>query len=75
MKLSIMLLQIWRGKGMTSHLEIIAQMYPKSQKWRRGSYWHGRRGEFLCIHLVFNQWIKLSIHSSIDVSYDNCLST
>lgn len=23
---------------------------------------------------VFNQWEKLSIYSSIDVSYDNCLS-
>lgn len=31
-------------------------------------------GEYSCIHSVFNQWIKLSIYSSIDVSYDNCLS-
>lgn len=76
MRLSIMLSQICaRNKGMTPHLEIIAQMYPKSQKWRRGSYWQGCQGEYSCIHSVFNQWIKLSIHSSIDVSYDNCLST
>lgn len=33
------------------------------------------KGEYLCIHSVFNQWIKLSIHSTIDVSYDNCIST
>lgn len=54
---------------MTPHLEIIAQMYPKSQKWRRDSYWHGRRPfrGHSCIRSVFNQWIKLSIHSSIDV--------
>lgn len=31
-------------------------------------------GEYSCIHSVFNQWIKLSIYSSIDVPYDNCLS-
>lgn len=31
-------------------------------------------GEYSCIHSVFNQWIKMSIYSSIDVSYDNCLS-
>lgn len=43
MKLSIMLLQIWWGKGMTAHLEIIAQTYPKSQKWRRGRRRRGRR--------------------------------
>lgn len=32
------------------------------------------KGGYSCIHSVFNQWIKLSIYSSIDVSYDNCLS-
>lgn len=32
------------------------------------------RGDHWCIYSVFNQWIKLSIHWSIDVSYDNCLS-
>lgn len=32
-------------------------------------------GEYSHIHSVFNQWIKLSICSTIDVSYDNCLST
>lgn len=31
-------------------------------------------GEYSCIHSVVNQWIKLSIYSTIDVSYDNCLS-
>lgn len=71
MKLSIMLSQIWsRYKGLTPHLEIIAQMYPKSQKWRRGLLaWTSAfaRVEYSCIHSVFNQWIKLSIHSSIDV--------
>lgn len=74
-----MISQIWRREGMTPHLEIIAQMYPKSQEWRGGesSAWTlvFARGEFLCIHSVFNQWIKLSIHLSIDVSYDNCLPT
>lgn len=43
MKLLIMPLQIWRGKVMTLHLETIAQMCPKSQKWRRGIYLHGRQ--------------------------------
>lgn len=31
-------------------------------------------GGYSCIHSVFNQWIKLSIYSSIDVRYDKCLS-
>lgn len=43
-------------------------------------WWEGegvtlhRGDDYSCIHSVFNQWIKLSIYSSIDVSYDKCLS-
>lgn len=55
-------------------------MCPKSQKWMGGGS-RGRWGvtlqrgdDYSCIHSVFNQWIKLSIYSSIDVSYDKCLS-
>lgn len=41
---------------------------------RQGGVTLHRGDDYSCIHSVFNQWIKLSIYSSIDVSYDKCLS-
>lgn len=58
-------------------------MCPKSQEWMgggggggacRGSVTLQRGDDYSCIHSVFNQWIKLSIYSSIDVGDDKCLS-